>query len=105
MSYGTLQDTPPAAGRAKARFAPDTLLSPPSSHHPDEDSISDTQNATLWERARLGLKSFYDRNFGLFLVFLAQSCGSIVSYFFPLGHRFRWLTNHGLDESCSKVVS
>lgn len=80
MSYGTVQDTSPAAGRAKVRFAPGTLPSSPElSHHPDEDSVSDAQDATLWERTRSGLKSFYDRNFGLFLVFLAQSCGSVVS--------------------------
>jgi len=81
MSYGTLQDTPPAAGRAKVRFAPDTLPTPASSHHPDEDPASETESETLWESTRSGLKSFYNRNFGLFLVFLAQSCGSIVGYF------------------------
>ena len=29
------------------------------------------------------MKNFYDRNFGLFLVFLAQTCGSIVRVMNP----------------------
>jgi hypothetical protein len=32
-------------------------------------------------------KQFYDRNFGLFLVFLAQTCGSIVRDIF----KFSWV--------------
>ena len=106
MSYGTLQDTPAATGRAKVRFAPGST--PASSHHPDEDTSSETQDASSWERVRSALNGFYDRNFGLFLVFLAQSCGSVVSIFFFLEFALVAmlpLIDHGLDEYCSKVVS
>jgi hypothetical protein len=81
MSYGTIHDAPPAIGRPKVHFAPDSL--PPaasSSTHSDEDASSETPDAQFLKREESGLKSFYERNFGLFLVFLAQTCGSVVSF-------------------------
>ncbi|EUC48618.1 hypothetical protein COCMIDRAFT_2485 [Bipolaris oryzae ATCC 44560] len=79
MSYGTIQETPPATGCAQVRFAPDTLPPAASPTHADEDASSERQDAPLLERAGSGLKSFYERNFGLFLVFLAQTCGSVMN--------------------------
>lgn len=79
MTYGTIQEVPPATERAQVRFAPDTLPAPASSTHADEDASSERQDVPLLERAGSRFKSFYDRNFGLFLVFLAQTCGSVVS--------------------------
>lgn len=79
MTYGTIQEVPPATERAQVRFAPDTLPAPASSTHADEDASSERQDVPLLERAGSRFKSFYDRNFGLFLVFLAQTCGSVMN--------------------------
>lgn len=105
MSYGTLQDTPPAAGGARIHFAPGPSRSA-SSNHPDEDESSDTQNGSAWKRAGSGLKNFYNRNFGLFLVFLAQTCGSVVSWLSSDSALAMFsLTDHGVDEHGSQVAS
>lgn len=78
MSYGTIQDVRPAAGRARVHFDPQ--LPPPSevSEQEEHDGESEARRESMWKRVGEGLKGFYERNFGLFLVFLAQTCGSIV---------------------------
>ncbi|RMZ73473.1 carbohydrate esterase family 8 [Pyrenophora seminiperda CCB06] len=70
MSYGTIEN-PPAEDRDN------TGLVPP---HPPV-AAPKAQHAPSPQRSRFlaGLKNFYDRNFGLFLVFLAQTCGSIMN--------------------------
>lgn len=105
MSYGTIQDAPPAAGRAKVRFVPDLPAAAPSSS-PDEDSNFEIQERTLLERVKFRLNHFYERNFGLFLVFLSQTCGSVVSFLFssPADLAMVWLIVHGLDEYSSKAA-
>ncbi|KAG9191830.1 hypothetical protein G6011_10564 [Alternaria panax] len=74
MSYGTV-DPPPAAGHSGVNFLPRL---PPASPDPRQDA-EDAQQPALWRRLATNLRVFYDRNFGLFLVFLAQTCGSIMN--------------------------
>jgi hypothetical protein len=60
MSYGGTESSPPLVeGREEA-----------------QSDIGETTAVTT--RIRNNLKSFYERNFGLFLVFCAQTCGSVV---------------------------
>lgn len=73
MSYGTI-DPPTAPGHSDVDFV--QHLQPAAS-----DTARDAEEAhqpALWRRVTASLRVFYDRNFGLFLVFLAQTCGSIV---------------------------
>ena len=42
--------------------------------HVAQDAEADTRLTKM----RQNLQAFYERNFGLFLVFLAQTCGSVV---------------------------
>lgn len=51
---------------------------PPAAHGNAEDGQGQSRS---W---RGSLKSFYERNFGLFLVFVAQSFGSVVSISSPV---------------------
>ncbi|KAJ4363115.1 hypothetical protein N0V83_010235 [Neocucurbitaria cava] len=59
-----------------------------SEGHPENDALPPTtgtgrgaedEQLAIWRRTQQRLKSFFDRNFGLFLVFLAQTCGSIMN--------------------------
>ncbi|KAL6711056.1 hypothetical protein ACN47E_006931 [Coniothyrium glycines] len=43
-----------------------------------EPSASESSSQGSWRRTQR-LRSFYERNFGLFLVFLAQTCGSVMN--------------------------
>ena len=68
MNYGAT-DQVPSAGRDDN----DTSMNPSSTQSPENEAESSSKK-TLWMR----LMNFYERNFGLFLVFLAQTCGSLV---------------------------
>lgn len=70
MSYGATNSTE-AAQDVTSTDTPFT-----TSRRQDAEENEVTQSTT--NRIRKSLSSFYDRNFGLFLVFLAQTCGSIV---------------------------
>ncbi|KAF2021454.1 hypothetical protein BU24DRAFT_487870 [Aaosphaeria arxii CBS 175.79] len=70
MAYGTTQstatlDTPPS----------ESIPTPSTSRDAEEHESELPTRVKVWQR----LKSFYYRNFGLFLVFLAQTCGSIMN--------------------------
>ena len=105
MSYGTIQDAPRATGRAKVHFDPNLQVATASSCS-DEDTVSEVQEPTLLEKAQSGLRGFYNRNFGLFLVFLSQTCGSIVSFLTSLSVVLAQflLTARALDEHSSKTA-
>lgn len=64
-SYGAIDST---AGRE------DHVSTPPTTNHQVQAAEDQSQHPSASQR----LKQFYERNFGLFLVFLAQTCGSVV---------------------------
>ncbi|KAF2124169.1 hypothetical protein P153DRAFT_371047 [Dothidotthia symphoricarpi CBS 119687] len=64
MAYGTTNP---------ARFA---AQDPPA---PDTDQERENDAAQARSRIPKSLRDFYERNFGLFLVFLAQTCGSVMN--------------------------
>ena len=64
-SYGA---TEPAGGRNESSSGS------PHSDELNENADADPRPITNGQK----LKQFYERNFGLLLVFLAQTCGSIV---------------------------
>ena len=51
---------------------------------PAADRNAEDEQLRLYKRTQRSLKSFYERNLGLFLVFLAQTCGSVVCLPLPL---------------------
>lgn len=68
MSHSTSEpSTAPGAG---------TDSSQPSASAVEEADEASLEQLTTWQK----VKSFYDRNFGLLLVFLAQIFGSLVFY-------------------------
>lgn len=71
MAYGALDSSSSASG-SPAHLQAQT---PPQGSDYNNTSDSRGQNQLLQN-----IESFYDRNFGLFLVFLAQTCGSIVGH-------------------------
>jgi len=77
MSYGTIADSPPSAGRSRVNFLPRL---PSAASGSAQDTDEEANPPGIWSKISQSLKSFYRRNFGLFLVFLAQTCGSVVSF-------------------------
>lgn len=67
MSYGT-------GGPSAASGAESSDFRPSATGAAVENSDDHPAHYTPWQ----SVKSFYDRNFGLFLVFLAQVFGSLV---------------------------
>ena len=56
----------------------------PNSTHDAPDGIGVEPNReSRTSKFRRDLSAFYARNFGLFLVFVAQTCGSVVRFPFP----------------------
>jgi hypothetical protein len=78
MAYGTTFSTPPAPPVQN-----DSLQEVPAEPIPEEEQErlqkDDPACAHHKRTVRQKLHAFYDRNFGLVLVFLAQTCGSIMN--------------------------
>jgi hypothetical protein len=78
MAYGTTSSTPPAPPVQN-----DSLQEVPAKPIPEEEQErlqkDDPACAHHKRTVRQKLHAFYDRNFGLVLVFLAQTCGSIMN--------------------------
>ena len=66
MSYGTIDSTAQTSQIAESDIG--------QSLHTNVDA----QDQSEWKNIQQRLSAFYDRNLGLFLVFLAQTCGSLV---------------------------
>ncbi|KAK7187325.1 hypothetical protein DPSP01_002458 [Paraphaeosphaeria sporulosa] len=62
-------------GATSAAGPDDNRSTPAVTDHQVQDAEEQTQHPS----ARRKLKQFYERNFGLFLVFLAQTCGSVMN--------------------------
>jgi hypothetical protein len=77
MAYGTIVDPPPSEGRSSVNFLPRL---PSATSDPAQDTDEEAHEPRLGSRIAQSLKTFYQSNFGLFLVFLAQTCGSVVSF-------------------------
>ena len=78
MSYGAA-DTTPSAGRSNVHSH--TQLPPANTDATDQEPpLEEVQQASKWRRICESSHSFYERNLGLFMVFLAQTCGSIVRF-------------------------
>ncbi|KAH7379592.1 hypothetical protein BKA66DRAFT_532322 [Pyrenochaeta sp. MPI-SDFR-AT-0127] len=74
MSYGATDAAPSATQIQENGPLPQV---PPTTDN-DRD-VEDDAQISRGSRVRQSLRSFYDRNFGLFLVFLAQTCGSVMN--------------------------
>jgi hypothetical protein len=84
-SYGTTHTTTPAVPAVPA-IQNDALQEVPADPLPEEeqeqlqkDYPACRHDDSRWSKSKQGLKAFYDRNFGLVLVFLAQTCGSVMN--------------------------
>lgn len=78
MSYGTTPATPlnPAIQTDTLQeITPEPLPEEEQEQLQKDDPACAHHSTGLWAN----LKAFYDRNFGLVLVFLAQTCGSIMN--------------------------
>lgn len=81
-SYGTTATTTPAIPAIQN----DALQEVPADPLPEEeqeqlqkDYPACAHHRSRWAKVKQALKAFYDRNFGLVLVFLAQTCGSVMN--------------------------
>lgn len=75
MSYGATETQPSVThGHGNG-----PLLQTPQMNGTGQD-VEDEAPRSRGSRFRQSLENFYDRNFGLFLVFLAQTCGSVVRF-------------------------
>jgi hypothetical protein len=78
MAYGTTTSTPPVPAVQN-----DALQEVPAEPIPEEEQArlqkDDPACAHHQRTLRQKLHAFYERNFGLVLVFLAQTCGSIMN--------------------------
>lgn len=78
MAYGTTNTTPPAPAAEN-----DDLQQVPAEPIPEEEQEllqkDDPACANHGRGFKQSLKAFYNRNFGLVLVFLAQTCGSVMN--------------------------
>ncbi|PVI02821.1 DUF6 domain protein [Periconia macrospinosa] len=71
-----MKTTPDSAARSGA--SPSPLPPAPARNAEDPDNTSSSVDSSQ-TRLKTQIKAFYDRNFGLFLVFLAQTCGSVMN--------------------------
>ena len=77
MLYGTVDTEAPASSQE--------VSSSSQSHDLSRDAEDHNRTASRSHKMQQRLNAFYERNLGLFLVFLAQCGGSIVSL-----QAFRW---------------
>lgn len=84
-SYGTIPTTTRAVPAVPA-IQNDALQEVPADPLPEEeqeqlqkDYPACRHDDSRWSKVKRSLKAFYDRNFGLVLVFLAQTCGSVMN--------------------------
>lgn len=76
MSYGGVDSTAPLPQVLTGASASENGV------HQSTESQRDIGDEPVAQSTfRQNLKGFYERNFGLFLVFLAQTCGSVVGGF------------------------
>jgi hypothetical protein len=66
----------------------DPRITDPSTGIHDADHVDEEIQESRTSKLRSDLHAFYTRNFGLFLVFIAQTCGSVVCPLisFPFPH-------------------
>lgn len=77
MTYGSISSAPRTGDASRPEADPEQERGrSPSSHadSPEQNGVEAEQHK-VWQR----LKCFYERNFGLFLVLMAQVFGSLVS--------------------------
>ena len=82
-SYGTTTTTTapvvPAIQNDALQEVPADPLPEEEQEQLQKDYPACAHHHSRWSKVRQGLKAFYDRNFGLVLVFLAQTCGSVMN--------------------------
>lgn len=78
MAYGTTNSTPPVPA-VQNDFLQEVPAEPIPEQEQEQLQKDDPACAHHNRGFKASLKAFYDRNFGLVLVFLAQTCGSIMN--------------------------
>lgn len=78
MAYGTTNSTPPVPA-VQNDFLQEVSAEPIPEQEQEQLQKDDPACAHHNRGFKASLKAFYDRNFGLVLVFLAQTCGSIMN--------------------------